>query len=372
MKTMTEPKSLYIHVPFCERKCNYCAFESAVPREGDIDLWLGLLPRELELRLAGTRPRLATCYFGGGTPTVLNGPQWRRLIEIIERRFEFDKNAEVTVEANPNSLRAEQLLEWRDWRVTRLSIGVQSFDDAELAMMGRLHTASQARCALSAALASGFAVSGDFIFGLPYQSFQNWGRTLREAANFGLSHISLYQLSLEPGTPWAKLDGETLGDGYAAYRFAQWYLPKKGFTQYEVANFARPGCESRHNINYWREGDYLGIGPGAAGYIDGTRGKSYGSLTKWAEALTAGRLPSESEERLAPDARAREAAVLGLRMCSGLNIADYIRDYGEKQLEELTAKMANFPKELWKNDGERLRLTKKGMRVANLIWEELV
>ena len=198
--------------------------------------------------------------------------------------------AEITVEANPNSLAAEHLLTWRDWRVTRVSIGVQSFDDAELSQMGRLHSARQAYGAVSAALAAGFSVSADFIFGLPYQSFANWGRTLREAVRCGLSHISLYQLSLEEGTPWASLDRDTLGDGYAAYRWAQWYLPRKGYRQYEVANFARQGCESRHNINYWREGEYLGAGPGAAGYLAGLRYKNFGSLRRWAAALADGRV----------------------------------------------------------------------------------
>ncbi len=196
--------SLYIHVPFCERKCNYCAFESAVPKEGERELWLAMLEREFALRLfAEKRPRLATCYFGGGTPTTLTGPQWLKLIELVDRYFDFAPAAEVTVEANPNSLAAEHLLAWRDWRVTRVSLGVQSFDDAELSLMGRLHSSRQAYGAISAALAAGFSVSADFIFGLPHQSFANWGRTLREAARCGLSHISLYQLYLEVGTPWA-------------------------------------------------------------------------------------------------------------------------------------------------------------------------
>ena len=152
-------RSLYIHVPFCERKCNYCAFESAVPREGERELWLSMLEREFSLRLSSAeRPRLATCYVGGGTPTTLTGPQWLELTELIERYFDCDQKAEVTVEANPNSLRAEHLLTWRDWRVTRVSIGVQSFDDAELSLMGRLHSPRQAHGAISAALASGFSV----------------------------------------------------------------------------------------------------------------------------------------------------------------------------------------------------------------------
>lgn len=343
-----------------------------MPREGEADRWLSLLPRELELRLAGARPKLATCYIGGGTPTVLTAPQWRALIAIIEKYFDFERDAEVTVEANPNSLGAAQLEEWRDWRVTRLSVGVQSFDDAELELMGRLHSAAQARCALSAALASGFAVSADFIFGLPYQSFENWARTLKEAMSFGLHHISLYQLSLEPGTPWEKLDEAILGDGYIAYRFAQWYLKKKGFAQYEVANFARPGCESRHNLNYWREGSYLGLGAGAAGYTEGVRWKNWGTVNRWAEALEKGELPTESSEKLSSEARAREAAVLALRTAKGLETEPYSQSFGEKELASLREKLSAFPAALWRESDGCIALTEKGLRVANRIWEEIV
>ena len=178
-------------------------------------------------------------------------------------------------------------------------------------MMGRLHGAAQAHETLSAALAAGFAVSADFIFGLPHQSLENWARTLREAVRCGLSHISLYQLSLEEGTPWENLPREVLPDGYAQYRWAQWYLPRHGYEQYEIANFARAGRESRHNLNYWREGEYLGIGPGAASYINGARMKNSGLLREYAAALDAGRLPIRESERL--DAEARGARSRGAR-----------------------------------------------------------
>lgn len=368
------PSSLYIHVPFCKRKCNYCAFESAPP-EGDRDIWLWLekLSDELKMRCSGMgMVHLDTCYIGGGTPTLLKTPHWKLLIRLLENYFAFGPNTEVTVEANPNSLRADQLAEWRDWRVTRVSIGVQSFDDDELKMMGRLHTARQAHDAMSAALAAGFAVSADFIFGLPGQTFQNWGRTLREAARCGLHHISLYQLSIEPGTPWADIPQETLCDGYAAYRFAQWYLPKKGYRQYEVANFARPECESRHNINYWREGSYLGIGPGAAGYIEGVRYKNFGALHRWADALSQDALPVESSEKLEGSRRAAEAAMLALRMTEGIDLSVYEREYGKEAAAALAEKMNRFSPELYKTEAGRLSLTPKGMRVANRIWEELL
>lgn len=365
--------SLYLHVPFCERKCPYCAFESEVPSYGDVDNWLDLTERELKWwykRLG--RPTLKTCYFGGGTPTVLNGPQWLCLTQLIDKYFEFEPDAELTIEANPNSLKAEHLLLWQDWRVTRVSIGVQSFDDAELEQLGRLHSALQAYQAISASLASGFSVSADFMFGLPDQTFHNWARTLRDAVKTGIQHISLYQLSLEQGTQWETMPAERLSDGYVPYRWAQWYLSQKGYTQYEVANFSKPGHESRHNINYWLEGEYLGIGPGASGYLSGWRYKNTCGLRNYSELLLNGKSAISSGERLTPSASAKEAAVLALRMTKGIDIADYIEKYGAISKDNVCLGLKNFPEDLYLITKDRISLTRKGMRIANMIWSELV
>lgn len=365
--------SLYLHVPFCERKCPYCAFESSVPKAGERDDYLDFL--ELELKWWGGRigrPLLDTCYIGGGTPTVLDGPQWTKLAALLDEYFIYSDDMELTVEANPNSLKAEHLLLWRDWRVTRVSIGVQSFDDAELEQLGRLHSSTLARGAISAALAAGFSVNADFMFGLPKQTFKNWARTLNEAVETGINHISLYQLSLEPGTMWEKMPPEELSDGYPPYRWAQWYLPRKGFVQYEVANFARRGCESRHNINYWREGEYLGIGPGASGYLSGWRYKNVSGLGSYAQALRNGKCAIASGERLTARASAKEAAVLALRMTGGIDRNNYVEKYGAEAERKILEALKNFPNDLYFATDKNIALTKKGMRVANRIWEELV
>ncbi len=365
--------SLYVHVPFCERKCKYCAFESSVPAPGDRELWL--LSLEAELLWWKQRigiPKISTCYVGGGTPTTLDGQQWRRLIEIIDSYFRFDDDCEFTVEANPNSISAEHLAMWRDWRVNRVSLGVQSFDDAELEMMGRLHSGIQAYGAMSAAMASGFSVSVDLMFGLPYQTFEGWYRNLKDAAKSGVHHISLYQLSIEQGTPWENMDRGTLSDGYWPYRWSQWYLPQKGFDQYEISNFAKHGHESKHNLNYWNEGEYLGVGPGASGYLAGWRYKNIGTLSSYSKRLMNGIGAFESGERLSEEVSAREAAVLALRTAAGVNKDSFIKRYGSASLENLTALLSGFPKDLYCSDTHSISLTKKGMRVANLIWSELL
>lgn len=365
--------SLYIHVPFCERKCPYCAFESNVPLDGERDSWLEMLSKELkwwEKRIG--KPSLATCYIGGGTPTVINGPQWLRLSEIIDDNFTFESDAEVTVEANPNSLKADHLLFWRDWRVTRVSIGVQSFDDAELQQLGRLHNASQAYEAISSSLASGFSVSADFMFGLPGQTFKNWARTISQAVKSGIDHISLYQLTIEPGTLWESMSEKDLSGGYLPYRWAQWYMPRKNYNQYEIANFAKKGEESRHNINYWEEGEYLGIGPGASGSLKGWRYKNASGMSSYSEMLNNDRGVIISGEKLSGDDRASEAAILALRMVKGINRKEFSGKYGVLEEQKLIEKFSRFPDDLYFISEKKIFLTPKGMRVANRIWSELL
>ena len=367
--------SLYIHVPFCEKKCSYCAFDSCVPSEGEKDLWLDMLAKELEWwqKRTGNSPlSLKTLYIGGGTPTVLDGRQWSRLTWIIDSFFNFEENAEVTVEANPNSLKTEHLLSWRDWKISRVSIGVQSFDDAELEQLGRLHSSAQAYEAISASLASGFSVSADLMFGLPGQTFANWARTLCQAAHSGVHHISLYQLTIEPGTPWEYMQQDDLSDGYAAYRWAQWYMPRKGYSQYEISNFARQGHESRHNMNYWSEGDYLGIGPGASGCIRGWRYTNVSGMDAYSKMLHSGRAVIAAGERLSASKRTSEAAVLALRTVKGIERAEFSQKYGDGEDDKIIKKLHQFPEDLYTVTDTVIRLTPRGMRVANRIWSELV
>ncbi|MGI6443163.1 MAG: radical SAM family heme chaperone HemW [Synergistaceae bacterium] len=365
--------SLYLHIPFCENKCPYCAFDSFTPNEGDVDLYLELIEKEVEWwsRRLG-RVTFSTCYIGGGTPTTLTGPQWLRLTQILDKYFDFKSKAEITVEANPNSLKTEHLLHWRDWRVNRISLGVQSFDDAELIQLGRIHNSAQAHNAISAALAASFSVSIDLMFGLPKQTFQNWGRTLKESVASGVQHLSLYQLSFEPGSAWENMPKETLPDGYCPYRWAQWYLPRKGYMQYEVANFSRAGRESKHNINYWREGEYLGLGLGASGYLSGWRYKNTSVFREYSELLRLKKSVIVSGERLSLDAKSKEAFILALRMSEGINRNDYKNKYGELNEQNLIKTLRTFPNDLYEITKGNIALTAKGMRVANIIWTDLI
>lgn len=363
---------VYIHVPFCEKKCPYCSFSSAPIQAGraDENLYLDALALETSVA-ARSAPSLDTLYIGGGTPTTLSLGAWNKLIQLLEASFEFSKRAEVTVEANPNSLTAEQMRLWKSWRVNRVSIGVQSTDDAELEFLGRLHNARQAADSVTAAKAAGFSVSVDLMFGLPGATLRNWARTLRDAVSLSPSHISIYQLSIEPGTPFAGR-GFELSDGYAEYRYAQWFLPQKGYRQYEIASFAREDRESRHNLNYWFDGNYLGLGPAAWGSLEGRRYRNAPSIDEYVRLMRELRTASVFEERLEGEAAARQAAVLALRTAYGIDVEKFTQRHGDENTKKIISTLNAFPPELVYRDKKTLRLTAKGMRVANVIWGEIV
>lgn len=361
---------VYLHVPFCEKKCDYCAFPSRPMRAGDEEIFLESIERELALR--GRRARgIDSLYIGGGTPSKLSSGAWLRMLNLLENSFIWADDVEVTVEANPSSLTSEKLMIWRDWRVTRISIGVQSFDDAELKLLGRLHDAITAADAVVACQTAGFSVSVDLMFGLPFGNLHNWARTLHGALSLRPSHISIYQLSIEPDTPFAGR-GFDLPDGYDQYRYAQWYLPKKSFSQYEVASFARPGFESRHNSNYWADGEYIGIGPAAWGYENGTRYRNAPTLDEYAKRISRSASAVVFEERLEGERAARQAAVLSLRTMHGIDWKKFEARYGKIFADTIRDDLEKFPADLVSSTEKNSRLTAKGMRLGNSIWSEIV
>ncbi len=377
MQKIAQPASVYLHVPFCARKCPYCAFASRVPGAGDVERYLAALALECAYWSARHRERvpLKTLYIGGGTPSLLGEREWGRLIDTLEKNFSFEADAEVTVEANPGSLAAFHLKLWRAWRVTRVSVGVQSLDDAELRFLGRIHSAREARDALSACAAAGFRTSADLIFALPgSEDVRTFAHSIRECLAYGTTHLSLYQLSIEPGTSFANQNFPP-AEGYAQYRMAQWLLPRKGFCQYEIASFAQSGFESRHNLNYWRSGDYLGLGPGAWSFADPYRTVNEPDIALYAKNLEEGKpFFTVAEDLSAFDAtgRAWHAAILALRTRDGIDTQAFQKTYGVEATAALVARLRPFVPDFVAETSERLHLTPKGMRVANRIWQELL
>ncbi len=270
-----EPMGLYIHIPFCRSKCPYCDFYSE-PYHSDLAwTYVRRLCQGLEQQPFGRRP-VDTIYFGGGTPSLLPSILLERIIQAAGRAFQLAPDTEITLEANPGTLDGTQLRNLRQAGVNRLSLGIQSLQDRELQALGRIHTARQAVEMVEAAYDAGFRnLSGDLMLGIPYQTPETLGETIRTMGKLPLTHLSAYLLKIEPGTPFSHMDIPALcadEDGQAdLYLQAVEQLEEEGFAQYEISNFARGGQVSRHNLKYWREVDYLGLGPAAHSSVEGQR-----------------------------------------------------------------------------------------------------
>ncbi len=365
--------SLYVHVPFCRSKCPYCAFYSFRPRSGEVERWTDCIVKEL----AAIRhdhlddAQLVTVYFGGGTPSYLPSEQWRTLFKALEA-LPRSPDCEFTVEANPDSVSAEKLALWNDHGVTRISLGVQSLDDDELKRLARPHTSRQALDAVELCQQSGFRVSADLMFALPEQTLRKWHKSLSGIVRTGVGHISVYQLTIEPESFWGSHQPEGLPDGYAMYRWAQYYLPRNGLKQYEIASFALEGRESRHNLAYWRRNNVLAAGPGAWGFLDGRRFAHHKDLAAWAEAVESGVSPVAYEERQTGTREASEAAVLALRTAEGIDCKAFARRYGRPYLDAIVSKVRQMPSAYFCRTQRGFSLSPRGMRVGNAIWCELL
>lgn len=366
--------SLYIHIPFCFAKCGYCSFYSQTADAYSIENYLSAIEREASLLNSiwkGHIP-LRTLYIGGGTPTVLSSEHWKRIFCLLERYFDRSLLEEFTVEANPCSLTSDHILTWRIGGVTRVSVGIQSLINKELQWLGRVHDADQALNALQELLDSGFDVSADLIFGYPLQTLRTWHSSLQQILRLGVQHVSIYQLTLEEDTPLGKKK-ILLPDGYPFYRFAQWYLPKKGLHQYEVASFACPGKESMHNSAYWLQQNVLALGPSAWGYLNGFRYRNVSMLEEYCASLQSGSpTPIADAENLSLRARGIEAAILALRTRTGIQKKKYIERFGVALWEDILSCLSVMPEHFYVQDEEHIHLTANGIRVGNSIWADLL
>jgi len=323
------PGHLYLHVPFCLRRCSYCDFAVSALRDPPIAAWLDAIHAELRIRVEAegwsTPGPLRTLYVGGGTPSLLGGGGMASLAKGLRRFLTWDGTAEWTAEANPETFTRELADDWIGAGVNRLSLGAQTFSADALRWMGRMHGPDGPGRAVAAAREAGFQnVSIDLIFGLPARLGRNWREDLERALALGPEHVSLYGLTAEPATPlgrWVREGRETLAsdDTYEAeYLEAAERLVEAGFVHYEVSNFARPGLESRHNRAYWDESAYLGLGPGAHSYLPPRR---FWNVRDWGEyraRVAEGCSAEEDQEEVGQDGRALERTWLGLRTTAGL------------------------------------------------------
>ena len=377
-----EPISIYIHIPFCVRKCAYCDFTSFPGRGAQMEAYLSAVCREMRAQAAFFgRRRVRTVFLGGGTPTLMTGEQAQRLLDALRACFDLAPDTEITMEGNPGTVTAQSLAAYRAAGVNRLSLGVQSLDDGLLAAIGRIHTAAQAHEAVSMARAAGFEnVNLDLMLGLPGQSVAQWERTLEEAIALAPEHLSCYSLIVEEGTPLsAQLEhGECapLPDEDALCRMdeitAQW-TAQAGFARYEVSNYAKPGCECCHNIVYWACEPYLGLGCAAHSDMDGRRFYNPSDWAGYLRMAQSGTNARDAEGESTRQERMFERMMMGLRMVRGVDCARFARDFGAQPEEVWKEALARDVRVgLMERRGDYLRLTQRGMQVMNSVLVELL
>jgi oxygen-independent coproporphyrinogen-3 oxidase len=375
---------IYIHIPFCLRKCPYCAFVSQEGSPAQREAYTELLLAEMRLAHAESpshRP-LDSVYFGGGTPSLLEPGQTGRILSQADSLFGLSAASEITLEANPGTIDDEKLAGFRCSGINRLSLGVQSFHDRMLATLGRIHSAEQAVQAIKAARAAGFDNIGiDLIHSLPGQTMEMWQSDLKRALELTPEHTSVYGLTVEEETPFARRyadDRELPDEDLSADMFlaADDLLTAAWYEHYEIANYALPGFRSRHNSGYWRRDGYLGLGCGAHSLLRVGHGIRFGNTSapdEYASAVTRGDLPRQDRVELSREDALAEFMFLGLRMADGVSFEYFRREFGMelkdrfgKELEDLTGLG------LVTVDGTGVRLTRRGMLLSNRVFSRFL
>ncbi|MGH2567276.1 MAG: radical SAM family heme chaperone HemW, partial [Bacteroidota bacterium] len=375
----------------CEHKCIYCDFYSVAParqsRSGVptgsaesyavlIDRFLRALEREIELRAQDERFRVSyeTIFFGGGTPSLLTPSDIEKILNLLARHFTLEENAEITLETNPGTVDRDKLRAFRAAGINRLSIGIQSFHEDDLRFLSRIHSAQQAKDCVREASSAGFEnVSLDLIFSLPSQTLERWQSNLQQAVELEPKHLSTYSLIVEPNTPLQRmvqtkqvtpLSPEADAD---LYEYTIDFLNARGYAQYEVSNFARPGFKSRHNSNYWNHQNYLGFGPSAHSFWNARRWWSVANVVEYATRLERSIVPEAGEEELSLEQLRDEEIFLGLRS-EGIDVAGFCKRYRTNLLEEYKQTIDRLVHaQLAKVDQNHFRLTSKGYLLCDEI-----
>ncbi len=370
------PASIYVHIPFCRRKCAYCDFASYPSRQGDMSFYVEKLL--WEMRAAREKYggfSVPSIFVGGGTPSILPAEDIARILREISALFRVEEDAEITLEANPGTLTREWLIAAKQAGANRLSLGAQAFQDEILREIGRIHTAAEIGEAVALARECGFEnISVDLMYGLPGQTMEHFCASLEAALGLGVRHVSCYSLILEEGTPLTRRveqgevsvpgDEETL----AMQRMAAGILRRGGILQYEISNYAHPGFESRHNIGYWRRGDYLGLGCAAHSLMRGERFCNDASL----DGYFAGKIGIE-REKLTREDEIEEAVMLETRTAQGIDIAAFYARYGidfDEKYGKKARALAKSGLALYADD--RFALTPDGFDVHNAVVLELL
>lgn len=370
--------SLYIHIPFCARKCRYCDFNSIVSESKTIDRYLHAI--EKELSVLRDRYVFNTVYIGGGTPSILSEVQLEKLLQSVIRYIPSSEIREYTVEANPGTLNANKIGVLKEYLVNRISLGAQSFQDRQLQFLGRIHSSNDARNAFDLLREAGFEnINIDLIFGCPEQSIDDWEKDLKTVVELSPEHISTYALTYEEGTLLTRDLEEAVIHKLdecvelEMYKTAIRYLTRNGYNHYEISNFAHDGSECVHNHVYWKNMGYVGVGAGAFSFIDGVRTSNEKDVLKYIDGINENKNVKSFREKLELDQFASETVVMALRLRQGISNTDFYERFGytiEDQFGDQMNRLAKYGFVSYEN--ERLKLTEKGLFVADTVMTEFI
>ncbi len=372
-----KPLGLYFHIPFCPYRCHYCDFLSFAKHEEEIPAYVKALVSDLKFFSESCRDyEIRTIFLGGGTPSLLSAQQIEAILSAVQTFFHTSCALEITVESNPGTITFEKLSSYLSLGVNRLSFGVQALQNHHLKRMGRIHTAEEAEQGFNLARKAGFQnINTDLIFGLPNQTLEEWENTLGQVLQWAPEHISMYGLQIEEGTPFSAdykqgiltLPGEEIEA--SMYEKGIEFLREQGYDQYEISNFAKPGFECRHNLIYWMNEEYLGIGLGAVSYLNKKRFWMTRNLLKYLK----GEERAIGEEVLPVEKEMGETMMLGLRLLQGVSNLSFFNRFGKKIQDVYKKQISKYsPSGLleWKN--ENLCLSLSGMMIANEIIQDFI
>lgn len=379
-ESLTEPFGLYIHIPFCTSKCRYCDFYSVKYNSTIFKDFLSSLYKEISIygKILSVK-RVKTIYFGGGTPSLVEPEKLEDIINKLTSSFKIDEKAEITLECNPSSLKKNKIKEYKKIGVNRLSLGIQSFCDQELRLLGRIHTSKEARKVIDWVkdIYSNFNI--DLIFAIPGQNMKDWKENLKFALSYNPPHLSLYNLQIEEDTPLQimvnkgeikPVDNEI---DASMYIYATNKLKEEGYSQYEISNFSHSSFFSRHNMIYWKYEPYIGLGPSAHSFTGQQRFYNYSDVKKYIGMLSLNKLPISNIINLTKREKMAEMMFMGLRLLQGVSLTDFrkrfkveLKEVYEEELNKLTEKgLVNI-------NNDKVKLTEKGLLFGNEVFAEFL
>ncbi|QPJ62640.1 MAG: radical SAM family heme chaperone HemW [Candidatus Nitronauta litoralis] len=376
------PFGLYLHIPFCIHKCGYCDFNSH-PLEGqDPQAYVNAIAREIETRAESleSSTTISSIFFGGGTPTTLEADQLLFLLETCKQHYQLSSDCEITLEANPGTIKPDFLPHVKNSGFNRISIGAQSFNPDELKLLERIHSGDEIDTTVHAAREAGFGnLSLDLMFALPDQSLETWQQNLNRALDLQPDHISCYNLMIEPNTSFKNLyDSGNLvmpeeTHQLELFQYTIATLKDRGFNQYEISNFAHHGYECRHNRLYWLNGEHLGLGAGASSYINGVRSRNIKSPAKYTQSIITRNSATDFKEELSPQESMGESLMLGLRLKEGVNINSFEQRYATGLTSVFGDTLTKLlEKKLITLDNGHLALTEQGLYLADSVILEFI